>query len=52
MDTLKPHLDTKNSNLDKLGQSKMSRFFVNKNNRLRHKKGDLDTISEEHIGGY
>jgi len=44
------HLDSQKSDLDKVGQTKVSNFFVNNYNKISLFLGDLDTKKEEHIG--
>ena len=46
------NLDTRKRQLDKLGQLKKSKFFVFTFNEIDMILGHLDTILEEHIGGY
>ena len=50
LDTRKPHLDTEKGHLDKLGHWILSKFLVNKINRIGSISGCLDTEREEHIG--
>ncbi len=47
---LKMHLDSENRYLDKVGQMKMSKFFINNFNGIDLFLGHLDTKMEEHIG--